>query len=312
MGGFLCFEFIYNFGCLENEKVMPQNVGRKLAEAIRRQIERILYFCSAENVSPNLAIHEMRKSFKRLRALLRFYIDYPEEFSPEYSKQIQQFGAMLSTLRESFVNIHIFEQISAQSTLISDRKIRNIKEKLLDKNKVIIESGFFEIHGYQQIQSFARELEKQIVRIEIERPSHHQIVFQLIDSYNQAFDCYHVIDIDSTAEVLHELRKKLKRLYYQFDYIRYVHPRFFRLKTYHLNKLTDQLGEDHDLFVFATEIKHEDYELTPSEAEIIENQVQHLREINMLKLHPRLKQFFNEPPEFFIEKMETIFKIHSV
>jgi len=84
------------------------------------------------------------------------------------------------------------------------------------------------------------------------------------------------------------------------------------LKTYHLNKLTDQLGEDHDLYMFSIEIKQEDYELTPSEAEILENQVQHLREINLLKLHPRLKQFFNEPPEFFIQRMETIFKIHPI
>jgi CHAD domain-containing protein len=254
----------------------------------------------------------MRKSFKRLRALLRFYIDFPEEFSPEYSKQIQQFGVMLSTLRESFVNIHIFEQISASSTLISERKIKSVKEKLLDKNKVIIERGFFDVQASQSIQRFARELEQQIVRIEIDRPSHHQIVSQLIDSYDQAFDCYRIIGINSAAEEFHELRKKLKRLYYQFDYVRYVHPRFFRLKTYHLNKLTDQLGEDHDLYMFSIEIKQEDYELTPSEAEILENQVQHLREINLLKLHPRLKQFFNEPPEFFIQRMETIFKIHPI
>ena len=312
MGGFLCFEFIYNFGCRENEKVMPQNVGRKLAEAIRRQIGRILYFCSAENVSPNLAIHEMRKSFKRLRALLRFYIDYPEEFSPEYSKQIQQFGAMLSTLRESFVNIHIFDQLSANSSLITEKKIKSVKEKLVDKNRELVERGFYDVHGCQSIHRFALELEQQIVRIEIERPSHYQIVSQLIDSYDQAFNCYRLIGINSAADEFHDLRKKLKRLYYQFDYIRYVHPRFFRLKTYHLNILTDQLGDDHDLFMFSIEIKQEDYELAPSEVEIVENQVQHLREINMLKLHPRLRQFFNEPPEFFIEKMETIFKIHSV
>jgi hypothetical protein len=37
--------------------------------------------------------------------------------------------------------------------------------------------------------------------------------------------------------------------------------------------------------------------------------VQHLREINLLKLNPRLKHFFNEPPELFNQKIEAIFKM---
>lgn len=46
---------------------MPHNAGKRLVEAIKKQLERIEYFSTAENVSPNLAVHEMRKSFKRLR-----------------------------------------------------------------------------------------------------------------------------------------------------------------------------------------------------------------------------------------------------
>jgi hypothetical protein len=37
--------------------------------------------------------------------------------------------------------------------------------------------------------------------------------------------------------------------------------------------------------------------------------VEHQRELNLLKLMPRLKQFFNEPPELFNQKMEKIFRL---
>ncbi len=44
---------------------MPHNAGKRLTEAISKQLERIGYFSSAAYVSPNLAVHEMRKIFKR-------------------------------------------------------------------------------------------------------------------------------------------------------------------------------------------------------------------------------------------------------
>jgi hypothetical protein len=104
----------------------------------------------------------------------------------------------------------------------------------------------------------------------------------------------------------------MKQLYYQFDFIRYVHPRFFRPKTYQLNTITEHLGEDHDLFVFLSELQTGEYDFGIEELEILENQVQHLREINRIKLFPKLKQFFIETPETFALKTGAFFKIPVV
>jgi hypothetical protein len=51
------------------------------------------------------------------------------------------------------------------------------------------------------------------------------------------------------------------------------------------------------------------YDFTDEELEILENQVQHLRELNRIKLFPRLKQFFAETPELFNLKLQGIFKV---
>ena len=51
--------------------------------------------------------------------------------------------------------------------------------------------------------------------------------------------------------------------------------------------------------------------MEPFEIEIFENQIQHLRELNELKLSARLKQLFRESPEVFKEKMELIFHVSS-
>ena len=288
---------------------MPHTAGKRLIETIVKQLERVEYFSSAENISPNVAVHEIRKIFKRLRALLKFYSDFPEEFSPDFAQQIKFFGRSLTAMRETFVNCQIFERISVSGNLIPDRKIKAAREKFSEKNREIIEQGFLAAEGYLPIQKFVISLSEQMENMGLETPSHQQLAGQIQESYNQSYAIYQFLTVQSDPELVHELRKKLKQLYYQSDFIRYIHPRFFRLKTYHLNNITEQLGEDHDLFVFLTELQTGGYGFSSDELEILENQVQHLREMNRLKLFPKLKQFFADAPEVFKLKTDTIFKI---
>jgi len=291
---------------------MPHNAGKRLVEALSKQLERIDYFSSAENVSPNLAVHEMRKTFKRMRALVRFYIDFPDEFPPDYSTQIKYFGRSFSIMRESFVNMQIFERIAAGDHLLPEKKIKATREKLGEKNKLVVEQGFYKAEGYLPIQKFGKLLALHLERFEFGQPSIIQFVRQLNISYQEAFDLYRQIWAGSDPELMHELRKKMKRLMYQYDFIRYIQPRYFKLKTYHLNNITEQLGEDHDLYVFLNEMKNGSYDFNTAEFEIIKNKVQHLRDVNRVKLFPRLKQFFGESPEIFNHKLEVIFKVSVV
>jgi CHAD domain-containing protein len=288
---------------------MPHRAGKQLTETIAKQLERIEYFCTAENISPNLAVHEMRKTFKRVRALLRFYNAFPDEFSPDFNLQIKYFAKALTHLRESFVNLQIFERITAGNTMIPERKIRAARELFAEKNREVVEKGFFAAEGCDTIMKFTGTLAAQMVDVTLPVPSQLQFTAELEDSYLKSYQIYQELTVFSNPEMIHELRKKLKQLYYQFDFIRYVHPRFFRLKTYHLNNITEQLGEDHDLFVFLVELKSGFLDFDNIDLQILENQVQHHRELNLMKLTPRLKQFFKDLPEEFNLKMKKIFKV---
>jgi CHAD domain-containing protein len=288
---------------------MPHRAGKQLTETIAKQLERIEYFCTAENISPNLAVHEMRKTFKRMRALLRFYNAFPEEFSPDYNLQIKYFARALTHLRESFVNLQIFERITDGNKMLPERKIRAAREWFADKNREVVEKGFFAAEGCDTIMKFTGTLAAQLIDVSLPVPSQLQFTTELEDSYLKSYQIYQELTVFSNPEMNHELRKKLKQLYYQFDFIRYVHPRFFRLKTDQLNKITEQLGEDHDLHVFLVELKSGFLNFDNIDLQILENQVQRHRELNLMKLTPRLKQFFKDLPEEFNLKMKKIFKV---
>lgn len=287
---------------------MVQNAGSRLIEALQKQTEKISYFCSAENTSANLSVHEIRKSLKRMRALLNFYAEPAEEFYTYFNNQMRNFGIFLSPVRESFVNIQILDRISSGENLIPDKKIRELKEKLAEQNRVLVEEQVEKNNGCAIICELIVAFSKKLADTSTVQPTKHQLISQLLESFQDAHAHFQYYDLNGDAEILHSLRKKLKRLWYQFDFIKFAHPRYFKLKSNQLNQITEHLGEDHDLFVFMEYLKNTETGFSADELEIALNQVNHLRELNMLRLVPKTKKFFQETPEAFRIKMEKIFK----
>jgi CHAD domain-containing protein len=288
---------------------MVQYTGSRLVKAISRQAEKAVYFCTAENISANQKVHELRRSFKRLRALLRFYNEIPESPAGSLHNDIRNFGKLLAPIRESAVNVELYDKEIASNTLLTEKKIRNARELLGDKNKMLIEKGFYENNLHNTIRTFFEGFEQLLTAGSHEHPSKVHLYHVACQSYLTSYIYFSQMPSNPDAGEWHELRKKLKRLWYQLDFIRFLHPRYFKLKTDQLNKITDQLGDDHDLHVFAEDLLAGDYGFDEEELRIMKNQVENLRELNRLKLQPRLKQFFTAPPPEFEQKLERFFKL---
>jgi len=289
---------------------MGQETGRRLIGAIQKQTEKVTYFCTSENVSPHLAVHEMRKCFKRIRALLRFYMESPEDFTTNYLNQFQSIGSLLSPVRESYVNIQIFDRITAGNILVQERKIKQARELFLEKNRLQTENLMDKDKELKNILKSVREFKNHLTGSVSTQPSVKQIFAEICNSYLTGYNLYVQTALVADGNELHELRKKLKRLWYQLDFVKYLHPRYFRLKSDQLNKITEYLGDEHDMYVFLSELRTGDFDFKSEEKIILENLVEHQRELNLLKLSPRLKQLFNESPEMFNQKMEKIFKVY--
>jgi CHAD domain-containing protein len=288
---------------------MVQETGNRLITTFQKQIEKIIYFCTSENISTNLSVHEIRKSFKRMRALLLFYSESHRSYSDKYIFEIKAAGKVLSPVRESFVNIQLFERVVLNDSHIPERKIKQARDYLTEKNRLLIETNLVEKDFCGNIIRLIGEFENYTENMAAKNPSLRQIESQLAESYAQSSGIWMLNEPDFSADTFHELRKSLKCLWYQLDFVKFMHPRYFRMKSDQLNKITEQLGEDHDLFVFMEELKLPDYRFDNNEIVILENKVAHLREINMLKLQPRMKQIFNETPEMFNRKLGKIFRI---
>lgn len=288
---------------------MVQNIGNRLIQAISHQAEKAGYFCAAENISSNQKVHELRRGFKRIRALLRFFREIPDNPAVQLNEDIRNFGKLLAPLRESAVNVDLFDKEISGNNHLPEKKIRIAREFMVQKNKNLVERGFIENNLHNTIRTFFDGFETILTKNNSELPTRVQLCREVSQSYLKSITVYSQLADNPHPEEWHELRKKLKRLWYQLDFIKFLHPRYFKLKTDQLNKITDQLGDDHDLHVFAEDLLNESYGFDQEELRILINQTEHLRELNQLKLRLRLKQFFTAPPEEFDQKLERFFKL---
>lgn len=290
---------------------MVQTIGSRLVKTIERQAHKISYFCVAENIPANQAVHELRRSFKRLRALLRFFNTIPDSQAITIHSAIRDFGKHLAPIRESAVNVDIFEKEVLGNKLIPEKKLKNAREMLVQKNRLLLESGFRENRLQLNIHHYFQNLEDILSEKSNELPTRGQFVHEIHHSFCKSYFLCHQLPASPHPEELHELRKKLKRLGYQLDFARFLYPRYCKLKTDQLNKITDQLGDDHDFHVFAEEFRRHDYGFDQEEIRIIENLADHLRELNQQKLYLRLRQFFTVFPDEFEEKLEKMFRLRE-
>ncbi len=288
---------------------MVQKIGNKLLQAVSRQAGKAAYFCAAENISANQKVHELRRGFKRLRALLRLFTEIPESPALQLSEDIRNFGKVLAPLRESAVNLDLFDREIASNSLLPEKKIKAAREMLTEKNKQLLVRGFWENNLHNTIRTFFDGFEKVLIMNNSGLPEKIHICREINRSYITSYHLYRQMPANPHPEEWHNLRKKLKRLWYQFEFIRFLHPRYFKLKTDQLNKITDQLGDDHDLHVFSEDLLNEKYAFDEEQLLVIINQVENLREMNQLKLQLRLKQFFTAPPAEFYQKLERFFKV---
>ncbi|HDR50532.1 MAG TPA: CHAD domain-containing protein, partial [Mariniphaga anaerophila] len=133
---------------------MVQNIGNRIIQAISHQAEKAGYFCAAENISSNQKVHELRRGFKRLRALLRFFKEIPDSPAGLLNQDIRNFGKLLAPLRESAVNLDLFDKNISSHNHLSEKKIRNAHELLVQKNKLLVERGFLENNLHNTIRTF--------------------------------------------------------------------------------------------------------------------------------------------------------------
>ena len=279
------------------------------ADAVRTQVEKIISLCHPNPEDRNSSVHEIRKSLKRIKALFWFLKESDYLIVDNALKCIRTFNYFLSPIRESFVNINFYNIVTTEVTKISEKRKEKLRQLLVLENERILTERFETKNGFSVIENFAKEFEYQLITRRNHPVSGKHLFETLWYTYEKSYQLFQKLTFESDAEKWHNLRKKLKVLWYETEFLINIKPRYFKLRWDRLNLINDELGEDHDLFVFSEAIVNDNSEFTYQEKEILANRILKLRSDIKNKLQPRLVQIFSQQHGYEQITLAEIFRI---
>jgi len=270
---------------------MDKELKHRLIAVLEEQTFRVEDICDSAELLPEIKVHEIRKSFKRMNALFRLFPDSLNEEVLVFRQPMKTLARQLTVARETTVNLQFFEQMCAGNPELDFPESQDLKNQLLAENQFSLETlakeGTFDITASLMKTGRSDFLEK-IPEIDFVL----DIPAELESSFKKAKELFMANAAEYHPEEYHELRKKLKILWYQYEFIHPGQADIPGTQSEKLHSITDRLGDDHDWYIFLEEIEHEKYRVTDSYKLILENTIGHFQKANLEALNASLSDFF--------------------
>lgn len=279
---------------------------KELLSAIRSQIEWVGKLCLAEEVLYETKVHEVRKAFKRLNALLKLFPEVLQTEVDHFRKPMRIVARRLTMGRESTVNEQLFERLIFETGGL-DEKINNaLKERLKQTKEDSLRELIEEEKVLDDVFDLIKSGEKNLLPV-LELKDYEVHVFNKIEAtFLRSKDLHRVIAARYDAELYHDLRKQMKTLWYQSEIEAPGQTEIPGTILEKLHNITDQQGDDHDWFIFINEISQAKYGLNPTEIQALTQLVHKLQKINLSLLNQNLDDFFKISEQQYLNLLRQL------
>jgi CHAD domain-containing protein len=234
---------------LKDGEPVPKGVARMARGRIDDAVDELN---GATDSTQEEAVHEARKNFKKLRALVRLTRD--ELGSEVYRRENQTFreaGQQLSGVRDADVMLATLadlEQRYPDELGPADTGPAADLRQALEAHRIRT-SGGARTQLSEEAVRFLRRARRRIGSWPLEHDGFRAVEGGLRRSYRRGRRGYRAALREPGAENLHEWRKRVKDLWYHLDILRDTWKPVMKALAKETHELSDRLGDDHDLAV---------------------------------------------------------------
>jgi CHAD domain-containing protein len=247
-------------------------------------------------------IHEARKALKRLRALLRVSRGLlgKERYRRE-NAILRDAGRALSDARDAQVLLATLDNLGER---FADEAARGagsrFREALAAELRAASETGR-DPAGVLEMLSAARE------RVTTWPPPHERDPESLADGlqriYARGRRAVRVAKDQPSTENLHELRKRAKDLWYAAQLLRGSSPQRMKKLGHRAHRLSDLLGDDHDLSVLRQRADADPGLFGPGELALLEGLIERRRKVLQRAALARAARLYRRKPRKFMRRL---------
>lgn len=260
----------------------------------REQIERAQAQLKGPD-DPVIAVHETRKSLKRLRALLRLIRPAlgVSAFHHE-NAQLREIARILSSARDRHVLLETVAKLEAAAGFPKKCLGQAVREALTATNGE--QSPIFEGAALRQAQARLTEAKRRLARLRLSGHGFEVVGPGLEASYRRARRAFRSAYVELTDETFHEWRKGAQQHWRHMLLLTRAWPASLAARASEARSLSQILGDDHDLAMLIAFVRSDAGARLGEDAATIENlarrRQQELREI----AHPKGLRLFAESP----------------
>lgn len=229
------------------------NKDEPLPEAMRRLAKAEIASAIAElsgkkHKRRKDAVHETRKSLKKLRAIARLL--RPELGNKIYKKEnvaFRDMGRALSSVRDADVALATFDKLVAKRG--ANAKFRNLRGALVRHRAKVRAEDKQAGDANAEVLNQLKSARKRIQAWPIEELDWETVEAGIEQAYKASRNALKVARKQGTSPAHHEWRKRVKYLWYQLRILRPIHPRMLDAIIADLKKVSESTGLAHDLTI---------------------------------------------------------------
>jgi CHAD domain-containing protein len=243
-------------GSSEYRLLAGESAGAGIKRVLAAQVDDAIDHLRGEaGTEPAEAIHEARKDVKKIRSALRLVRDaIGDDVWRRENDHYREVARTLSSFRDAEILVEALDGLGERFGPAARQRFGALREQLDEENRGAHDDGSVE----RAMVGAAAELAAGRSRIDalpLDGDGWELIGPGLHRSYRRGRKRLRAVEEEASVTNLHELRKRVKDVWYQLRLIRDADDEMIGQIADHAHDLSDHLGDDHDLALLRDEVQ---------------------------------------------------------
>jgi CHAD domain-containing protein len=229
--------------------------GKDISRIVRRQLDKALRDLCRLGATADEAVHNVRKRFKRVRAVLRLVRgELGERLYREENETLRDAAAAFSEVRNARVLVDAVERLRHRESDISPAAFDALERFLKARQRDIHDRLARHVEAMDELRKAIEHGRTRSADWPLPRDGRRAVRRGLRRTCKAGCEALDDVEKARTSEHLHECRKQAKYLYHQVQLLERVAPPSVIGLAEQLHELEQKLGDDHDLGMLRAEV----------------------------------------------------------
>jgi len=233
------------------------------------------------------SIHTIRKSLKSISAILLLYeVHFEREQYMSWKSYIRSLSKQYGALRAPYVYLQTFNRIEEKLKICDNSNLYELRYNLELQYNLIVNNITNTKETIQQGKESILKLTEEFNNLDI-NIKHKPLKRRLLISFQKSQRLFKKLNLTSSADEYHRFRKWCKIFYHQQLVLNQIKSAKTPKKNNKLYKLTEFLGNEHDLQMFYQFLSTHFPELSQLSDTMFRLEIKRLRK-KVLSLYPKI------------------------